>query len=100
MFTTLANLTGTDKQITWATGIRRKQMGKFDECMQQNMGAAIEQGEQVVSAARPLWLASREWLTAQGDSRFWIDNREISGFEMARLALKGAKSTQNAGGAK
>jgi len=46
MTTTFATLTGTDKQITWAEDIRRKEMAALDqritECKAMFAGAAAQ----------------------------------------------------------
>lgn len=57
-------MTGTEKQITWATAIRTRTLHAFDR-MFAPMPANHE--------AAPLVAELREAIANESDSRFWID---------------------------
>ena len=90
MFTNFATLTtGSEKQIAWAEKLRWPIISQFDNLMEKNLAEAIKQGK--IETCRPLWEACRTWITSQSDASFWIDNRNTRPFDLARIALKGAK---------
>lgn len=61
----LLALTGSDKQIAWATTIRAEALAHVDQYDQAE--APVEQRAAVATV--------RAQLTAHTDSRYWIDNR-------------------------
>ena len=62
----LPELTGSEKQIKWATSIRRKCVVQLDEYTQK--AAKDEEREQIINAI--------SLLGTHGDSRWWIDHQD------------------------
>lgn len=69
----LPELTGSEKQINWATTIRAKFFAVLDDYTPQFMAIAVPGKEDAVKAMLDQY---RDLLTSKTDCRYWIDNRD------------------------
>lgn len=90
----LPALTGTEKQIAWATTIRLTRLTEFESTIHElisNNEQAVESGkrtreqaDQAIAQARLAYGV----LLGESESRFWIDSREDSARMMLSAALR------------
>lgn len=66
----LPTLTGSEKQVTWATSLRQSIIDEMDRL-------EVKAGEIPQS-----WINRRATLLAQSDAKFWIDNRELTAMQL------------------
>lgn len=76
----LADLTGSEKQVSWASDIRAYEINMVEERMRQliRAGKAGNQDKAYAQAGQVI-----THLAAKDSAKFWIDNR---GQDFARLA--------------
>ena len=72
--TELPTLIGSDKQVQWALTIRLKMLADAQRYADQKIA---ESGN--AEKVKTLLTAAIEWLKAQTDARYWIDNRQRAG---------------------
>lgn len=83
----LPELTGTEKQVAWATTIRFKIVGNLDKTIEKMRAAMAERGVDTIPGedigVNDLLTARQYFIDSHTDSRFWIDNRD------KKFSLKG-----------
>ncbi len=84
LFTELPELTGSEKQIAWATKIRKAAQEQWNNLIERQQRRAVDTPELLADKTAISWLAedaeaTREILATkvfnQTEARFWIDNR-------------------------
>jgi hypothetical protein len=80
MFGTLVPLTGSDKQITWATDIRINQL--------RELGKSVLRRAKSVDNIPAPGLAALAKLAAISEAKFWIDNQASDANMLLKAALK------------
>lgn len=76
MTNNLPTLTGSDKQIAWATDIRSKALANLDEWWLTMKLPTFAEISRTAAQARYEGFVAK--LVARTDSKFWIDNQEIN----------------------
>ncbi|MCP9496091.1 MAG: hypothetical protein MSG64_16710 [Pyrinomonadaceae bacterium MAG19_C2-C3] len=76
----LVQLEGSEKQVAWATTIRKKSLDEISEQFTEAMMLQFPAPE------RAKFEACVAWLHSQNQSRFWIDNRERGAQGLLKLA--------------
>ena len=83
----LPELTGSEKQVVWATKIRTSSVEQWNNLVERQQRRAVDTPELLAAKDAISWLAedaeaSRELLATtvfnQTAARFWIDNREVN----------------------
>jgi hypothetical protein len=85
IITTLSELTGSEKQITWAETIREKAITEINQMIEQVIAAGEPTSEDDKAAVKQI-ADSVAKATAETKSSFWIDNRGMSGRQILRQA--------------
>lgn len=73
----LPELTGSDKQIAWATAIRAQAIAELD-VRRLEMGAVIARDPSQLAAADAIAAALDDLVAERRDARWWIDNRRAA----------------------
>ena len=111
--TTLATLTGSEKQITWATEIRAKKMETFDKVLAtierdlqskigqsrpnyENRDALVGLDIRAWARAIELIVELRDRQAAQTSASWWIDRRRFSVQGIANYAFDEAAKDEKA----
>ncbi len=83
----LPELTGSEKQVAWATKIRKSSMEQWNNLVEHQQRSAVDTPELLADKNAIRWLAEdaeacREELAItvfnQAAARFWIDNRGVN----------------------
>jgi len=77
----LPELTGSEKQVSWAQSIRAKKMDDFDKMISDfdkrvEIGATTDEQKANAAATRERTIKTIAAISAQTDAKYWIDNRD------------------------
>lgn len=70
----LATLSGSEKQVDWATTIRTKRLPEIQKRLERLRQDFIDDGQG--EAIEPVIAKANAWVLGQTDARWWIDNRD------------------------
>ena len=76
--TSIPELTGSEKQIAWATGIRARIVSNLNRLIEEKTALAEKRGidpDKITAGAQKMADAIDKMVETETESRFWIDNR-------------------------